>query len=97
MLAYVAFALSLLTREERAARATLEISTHFDGKQRAFLDFVLAQYVRVGVQELDTGKLSPLLKLKYSAISDAIAELGRPDEINRVFTGIQKYLYLGPA
>jgi type I restriction enzyme R subunit len=90
VLAQVAFA---LTREERAARAKLEIVSHFDSSQQAFLDFVLAQYVKVGVQELDKDKLSPLLKLKYNAIADAIADLGRPEEIGRLFSGFQQYLY----
>jgi type I restriction enzyme R subunit len=77
-----------------AARAKLEIKTHFDSKQQAFLDFVLAQYVTVGVHELDQQKLSPLLKLKYNnAISDAMAELGQPEQIRTVFVGFQKYLY----
>jgi type I restriction enzyme, R subunit len=95
VLAHVAFALAPLTREERAARARLEIQTHFDSKRQAFLNFVLAQYVKVGVHELDAEKLSPLLKLKYNnAIADAIADLGKPEEIGNVFTGFQKYLYL---
>ena len=53
VLAHVAFALTPLTREERATRAKLEIKTHFDSKQQAFLDFVLAQYVKEGVGELN--------------------------------------------
>jgi type I restriction enzyme, R subunit len=94
VLAYVAYALPTLTREERAARAKVVISTRFNTKQQVFLDFVLTQYVRVGVQELDQEQLSPLLKLKYNnAIADAVADLGRPEEIGRVFTGFQKYLY----
>ena len=94
VLAHVAFALTPLTREERANRAKLEIKTHFDSKQQAFLDFVLAQYVTVGVHELDQQKLSPLLKLKYNnAISDAMADLGQPEQIRTVFVGFQKYLY----
>lgn len=94
VLAHVAFALTPLTREERAARAKLEIRTRFDCKQQAFLDFVLAQYVKEGVDELDQQKLGPLLKLKYNnAIADAIADLGRPEEIGNVFAGFQKYLY----
>ncbi len=94
VLGHVAFALTPLTREERAARAKLEISTHFDSKQQAFLDFVLAQYVKVGVHELDQNKLSPLLKLKYNnAIADAMADLGQPEQIRTVFVGFQKYLY----
>ncbi len=94
VLAHVAYALPTLTREERALRAKVEISTHFNTKQQAFLDFVLSQYIKVGVGELDQGKLSPLLKLKYNnAIADAVADLGRPEEIGKIFSGFQKYLY----
>ena len=70
------------------------ISTHFSGKQQVFLDFVLSHYVSVGVEELDQAKLTPLLHLKYhDSLADAVADLGRPDEIRKVFTGFQKYLY----
>ena len=94
VLAHVAYALVPLTREERALNAKAEISTHFNTKQQAFLDFVLSQYVKVGVGELDQEKLSPLLKLRYhDAIADAVADLGRPEEIGKVFSGFQKYLY----
>ena len=94
VLAHVAYAMAPLTREERAARAQLEINAHFSRRQQAFLDFVLAQYVKVGVEELAQEKLSPLLKLKYhNAIADAIADLGQPEEIGKVFVGFQKYLY----
>lgn len=94
VLAHVAYAMAPLTREERAARATVEIRAHFTGKQQAFLDFVLAQYIRVGVEELSQDKLSPLLRLKYhGAIADAVADLGKPEEIGKVFVGFQKYLY----
>jgi type I restriction enzyme R subunit len=94
VLAHVAYALPPLTREERAARATIAVNARFNAKQRVFLGFVLAQYVKVGVEELDREKLSPLLKLKYNnAIADAVADLGRPEEIGAVFAGFQKYLY----
>jgi type I restriction enzyme R subunit len=94
VLAYVAWALQPLTREERAAQARGEIDTHFDARQQAFLDFVLAHYVAEGVDELDQEKLAPLLHLKYhDSIADAIADLGKPELIARVFSGFQKYLY----
>jgi type I restriction enzyme R subunit len=94
VLAYVAYALPPLTRDERATRAKVAISGQFTSKQRAFLEFVLAHYVGVGVDELDPEKLTPLLRLKYSnSISDAVADLGRPEEISTVFVGFQKYLY----
>jgi type I restriction enzyme R subunit len=94
VLAYVAYAMPTLTREERAAGAKVAISRHFNSKQQAFLDFVLSHYVKEGVQELDQEKLTPLLRLKYhDSIADAAADLGRPEEIGRIFTGFQKYLY----
>lgn len=94
VLAHVAYALAPLTREDRASGAKLIISTHFNTRQRVFLDFVLSHYVNVGVDELDQEKLTPLLRLKYhNSISDALADLGQPDEIANIFTGFQKYLY----
>ena len=94
VLAHVAYAIPPLTRQERAERAKADIASHFNSKQQTFLDFVLAQYVRVGVEELAQDKLSPLLKLKYhNAIADAVADLGKPEEIGKVFAGFQKYLY----
>jgi type I restriction enzyme R subunit len=83
-----------LTREVRAANAKVHINTRFSAKQQVFLDFVLSHYVTVGVEELDQPKLTPLLRLKYhDSIADAVADLGKPDEINHIFAGFQKYLY----
>ncbi len=94
VLAHVAYALPTLTREERATKAKVIISTHFNSKQRVFLDFVLSHYVSIGVEELEGGKLSQLLRLKYhDSIADAIADLGKPAEISDVFNGFQKFLY----
>jgi len=98
VLAHVAYALTPLTREARAAQAMANISTHFNNKQQVFLDFVLSHYVSAGVEELDQAKLTPLLRLKYhDSIADAVADLGRPDEIGKVFSGFQQYLYRAPA
>ena len=95
VLAHVAYALEPLTREERADRAMAVISENFNPKQKVFLDFVLSHYVALGVEELDQAKLTPLLKLKYhDSIPDAVADLGRPDEIGKVFSGFQRYLYV---
>ena len=98
VLAHVAYALVPLTREERAAKALALISTHFNSKQQVFLDFVLSHYVSVGVEELDQTKLTPLLRLKYhDSIADAVADLGKPDEIGKVFSGFQRFLYVEPG
>ena len=94
LLAYVAFASAPLTREQRAVAARTATAAEFTDKQRAFVDFVLAQYVKQGVDELDNEKLVPLLKLKYgAALSDAFEQLGRPDQVRQVFVGFQRHLY----
>jgi type I restriction enzyme, R subunit len=94
VLAYVAFATALETRTVRANRATVAAHQQFNNKQQAFVDFVLGQYVEQGVDELDTEKLSPLLKLRYkNAIADALKDLGSPEQIRQVFVGFQQYLY----
>ncbi len=94
VLAHVAYALPTLTREERSTNAKVAINSQFSSKQQAFLDFVLSHYVTGGVDELDQQKLTPLLRLKYhNSISDAVADLGPPEEISGIFAGFQRYLY----
>ena len=94
VLAHVAYALPPLTRERRAEIAKIEITTHFNTRQRVFLAFVLSHYVTVGVDELASEKLTPLLRLRYhDSLNDAVADLGQPDDIQRAFAGFQKYLY----
>lgn len=97
VLAFVAYALPPLTREERATRARLAIQRQFNSRQQAFLEFVLAHYIHTGVEELDPAKLTPLLRLKYGeALHDAIEDLGTPQTINQAFVGFQRYLYQHP-
>ena len=48
------------------------------------------------MEELAGEKLTPLLKLRYNnAITDAIEELGSPEEIRNLFIGFQRFLYEG--
>ncbi|MGH8796827.1 MAG: type I restriction-modification enzyme R subunit C-terminal domain-containing protein, partial [Caldimonas sp.] len=94
VLAYVAFASVPVTREARAAAANAASALHLTHPQRAFVAFVLAQYVKEGVDELDADKLSPLLKLRYrNALDDAFADLGTPTQVRAVFVGFQRHLY----
>lgn len=94
VLAPMAYADVPLTREERAARAQYSIKKQFNSKQQAFLDFVLGHYVNIGVEELDQTKLTPLLRLRYgNSLQDAKADLGKAEEINKIFVGFQRYLY----
>jgi type I restriction enzyme R subunit len=94
VLAYVAFASAPLSREERAAAARAATAHQFTDRQRAFIEFVLGQYIGQGVEELDDGRLKDLLKLRYrNAIADAFADLGPPELVRRVFIDFQPYLY----
>ena len=76
VLAYIAFALAPITRQERVETHSDRIFSDYDEKLQAFLDFVLAQYVNEGVGELDSAKLPHLLELKYHTVSDAATQLG---------------------
>ncbi len=93
VLAHVSFAAELVPRERRARAAKAAAITALTDPQRAFVDFVLAQYVAQGVDELDQDKLSPLLKLRYQALNDAFDELGEPERVRDIFVGFQKHLY----
>ncbi len=99
VLAHVAFAADPVSREDRAATAKAAAANEFSDKQQAFIEFVLTQYIKQGVDELDVEKLSPLLRLKYkNTLSDAFAELGKPEQVRRLFVGFQRHLYAtGPA
>lgn len=98
VLAHVAYALTPVPREIRAANARVHIHAQFSAKQQAFLEFVLQHYITVGVEELGQEKLNPLLMLKYhNSIADAVADLGgKADQISTAFAGFQKYLYQQP-
>ena len=93
VLAHVAFALQPLSRADRANGAKDKVHDNFVGKQQAFLDFVLTQYVKEGVDELSQEKLKGLLELKYHSIHDATVTLGNAAEIRQIFIGFQKHLY----
>lgn len=95
VLAHIAFASTPISRERRAAAAKTASEVGLTDKQRAFIYFVLAQYIEQGVDELDQDKLSPLLRLRYRALSDAFADLGSPEVVRGLFLGMQRHLYEG--
>jgi type I restriction enzyme R subunit len=92
VLAYIAFHSDIMERATRADKAKIHLD-NYDPKQQEFLNFVLSQYVKQGVEELDDTKISDLLILKYHAIADAKKELGDIATIRNTFIGFQTYLY----
>lgn len=92
VLSHVAYSKSLVPRVERAQRAKIYFND-YNPAQQEFLNFVLDQYVKVGVEELDDDKLGNLLILKYKAIADAKTQLGEIASIRNTFIGFQEHLY----
>jgi type I restriction enzyme R subunit len=93
VLEYISSARKPITREQRVAISQKEIFNDLDQGQKEFLDFVLEKYIESGVEELDLEKLSPLLKLRYQDVTDAIGLLGGVKKIKETFINFQKQLY----
>ncbi|MEA5521413.1 EcoAI/FtnUII family type I restriction enzme subunit R [Limnoraphis robusta] len=94
VLTYIAYAKKPISRRERVLAHKNLIFSRYTGKQQEFLDFVLNQYIRGGVGELDRKKLPELLKLKYHSVNDAITELGDAKDISNIFSEFQQLLYI---
>lgn len=92
VLSYIAYHKDLIPRLERADKAKIHFNS-YNPAQQEFLNFVLEQYVKEGVEELDDSKLPQLLTLKYHAIADAQQHLGNLLSIRETFIGFQEYLY----
>lgn len=93
VLAYIAFNMPPVTREQRVQSRKGAIFLDRDYRQQEFLEFVLGHYVDHGVGELDPEKLPQLIELKYHNVHDAVRELGPVAGIRDVFVGFQQHLY----
>ena len=94
VLEYILYASPPVSRTERVRAAKDNIYAPLEREQRKFVDFVLTNYVRDGVDELDDSKLSKVLELKYSSLSSAKEKLGNVETIRKTFIAFQKHLYL---
>lgn len=92
VLSFVPYSKALMPRIDRAERAKIHFKD-YNPAQQEFLNFVLDQYVKDGVEELDVDKLGDLLVLKYQAIADAKKQLGEIATIRNTFIGFQTHLY----
>ena len=69
------------------------IYNFLNAAQRDFVEYVLRNYVEVGVDELDVSKLSTVLNAKYGSINAAQQKLGAVQDIQNTFIEFQKQLY----
>ena len=77
-----------MLRLDRAEKAKIQLGS-YNKPQQEFLNFVLEQYVKEGVEELDDAKLPQLIELKYYSVADAKAVLGDVKGIREAFVGFQ--------
>ena len=92
VLSYVAFHSNIIPRLDRSLKAKIHLKS-YNAEQQEFLNFVLEQYVKKGVKELDKEKLAAMIELKYKTVADAKQILGDPKTTRDIFIGFQKYLY----
>jgi type I restriction enzyme, R subunit len=93
VLEYIAYAKAPVSRAARVETNQDNIYNLLNQQQRDFVSYVLRNYVKMGVDELDVGKLSTVLTAKYGSIHAAQRELGTVQEIQKTFVEFQQQLY----
>ncbi|CAK8722164.1 type I site-specific deoxyribonuclease [Candidatus Electrothrix gigas] len=93
VLAYIGFALPVLSRSQRVAQSSPAIFHSHSAQENKFLLFILDHYIEQGISELDQENLPDLLELKYHSLGDALDTLGSISDISQLFVGFQGALY----
>ncbi len=93
VLEYISFDIEPIQRTERVKRTSSYVST-LSSSQQDFVNYVIALYIREGMEELGTSKLPELLNMKYGSVQDGISFLGGLNIAKNTFYGFQKSLYL---
>ena len=93
VLEYIAYAKSPISRAARVETNKENIYNMLNAAQQEFVEYVLRNYIDVGVDELDVNKLSTVLTAKYGSIHEAQQQLGTPKKIQETFIEFQKNLY----
>jgi type I restriction enzyme R subunit len=61
--------------------------------QRQFVDYLIAAYIKSGVEELQTDKLKVQLMLKFGSIAEGISAMGGVPSARQTFKDFQRHLY----
>ena len=93
VLEYIAYAKPPISRAVRVEANKDNIYNMLNADQREFVEYVLGNYVNVGVDELDDTKLDTVLMAKYESLDAASKKLGTVKEIQQTFIGLQENLY----
>lgn len=96
VLQFVKYALKPVSRSTRAKVARSVIEEKLQAKQLEFVDFLVSQYVELGVGELEESKLETLIEIKYKDIFAGVKIIGdgQVNKVRSLFLDFQKQLYL---
>lgn len=93
VLEYIAFNVEPIERKTRVEKTAEYVAT-LTPRQQEFVNYIIALYVREGVEELGTKKLPDIINMKYGSVADGISALGSVDVARNTFLEFQKHLYL---
>ena len=93
VLEYIAYLKQPVTRAARVKTSEQKVYNLLNEQQRDFVRYVLQNYVKDGVDELDDKKLGVILQAKYGSLPDAQRQLGSINEIRTTFIDFQQHLY----
>ncbi|MDE0472245.1 MAG: DEAD/DEAH box helicase family protein [Ekhidna sp.] len=93
VLEYIAYAKTPISRVARVETNKDNILNLLNQSQKEFVEYVLRNYIEVGVDELDDSKLGNVLMAKYGSLDAAQKQLGSTQDIRQTFVDFQKLLY----
>lgn len=95
VLAHISYNTNMKTRKERATgvKENKFFTVYSDLKAREFLEFVLENYEKHGIKELQRDKLGDLVKLKLGTPKDAKEIFGNMDNLLKAYYKLQEQIY----
>jgi type I restriction enzyme R subunit len=96
VLAHISFSSDIKTRKERAVKVRNDntfFTVYSDLKAREFLEFVLENYEKYGIEELQRDKLGDLVKLKLGTSKDAKDVFGNMTNLLDAYYKLQENIY----
>jgi len=96
VLSHISFSSNIKTRKERAVNVRDNdnfFSLYSDLKAREFLEFVLENYEKYGIEELQRDKLGDLVKLKLGTAKDAKEVFGDMNNLLDAYYKLQENIY----
>ena len=96
VLAHISFSSDIKTRKERAVKVRDDhtfFKVYSELKAREFLEFVLENYEKYGIEELQRDKLGDLVKLKLGTAKDAKEVFGNMNNLLEAYYKLQENIY----